>query len=603
MDLPSILHQCSIPGSLCDHDDAELQVSKIAYVVCSADENHRPILYASPEFVKRVGYCFEECQLSQCEMLVGAEKIRTSRDAVSSLAARTGLPRDLIASALQRMQGHMRSRLEEGLGRCVVLGRRRDGRSFPAAIAMRRMPGAEKAFLVVWQIDLSESVGVREVLQDAFVGDHCSLLRAHDSLVTAHERLLEHDSIVQTLREQATGEVLNSMRLLYLSESETSLVGEEGEDGRWHPSPAAADTVGAAMTCHLQSGMAIDTHLLEAAEMMASSLSTRDTLSTMAPEESDIPALAIQEDARSESSLQSGESSVKEAPAANCVQLLLSEGFRFGKVLGASPGTHFEVVSAADGQSHVAVKRISDKGATCNAAVRATLSHEFNILASLCHPNIIASIRFLEVATDFAVVMSFFPGRQLVQMLAGGLGLEQRQDVLHQVLLATTHMHERRIGHRDLTAENVLVDFGGPCNASVKLVGFSTAIADDGLDGGQSRTVDGVNQRILPPMPPTDFEGVLKCDVFAAGLLAVGLATGTSTFTSTVFRRGCLALPAALGPVMLQPAFLGLLERMLNPSAEARPSSSDACGALERAGPWFEGSWGAIVAERGASAA
>ncbi|CAK0821845.1 unnamed protein product [Prorocentrum cordatum] len=49
-------------------------------------------------------------------------------------------------------------------------------------------------------------------------------------------------------------------------------------------------------------------------------------------------------------------------PAANCAQLLLFEGFHFGRVLGASHGTHFEVVSATNGRDHVAVKRISDKG-------------------------------------------------------------------------------------------------------------------------------------------------------------------------------------------------------------------------------------------------
>jgi len=107
--------------------------------------------------------------------------------------------------------------------------------------------------------------------------------------------------------------------------------------------------------------------------------------------------------------------------------------------------------------------------------------------------------------------------------------------------------------------------------------------------------VDGVNQRILPPKHPTDFEGVLKCDVFAAGLIAVGLATCRSTFTCMVFRRGCLALPAALGPVALQAGFLGLLEAMLSANAETRASSAAACSALERAGPWFEGGWESIA--------
>ncbi|CAK0821844.1 unnamed protein product [Prorocentrum cordatum] len=135
-------------------------------------------------------------------MLAGAEKIRTSQKAVDSLAARTGIHSEQIAAALQRMQGHVRGRLEDGRGRSLVLGHRRGGHSFPAAIVMRRtMPGAEHAFLVVWQIDLSQSVTVGEVLRDALAGDHSSLLQKHEGIVAAHERLLERESAVQTVRE------------------------------------------------------------------------------------------------------------------------------------------------------------------------------------------------------------------------------------------------------------------------------------------------------------------------------------------------------------------------------------------------------------------
>eukprot|EP00959_Pyramimonas_sp_CCMP1952_P219571 4591086-Pyramimonas_sp.AAC.1 len=63
------------------------------------------------------------------------------------------------------------------------------------------------------------------------------------------------------------------MRMLYLSESESCSAPGEGEGGdSLHPQPAAVGSScrPPAMTCHLQSGMAIDPHALEAAEMTAS---------------------------------------------------------------------------------------------------------------------------------------------------------------------------------------------------------------------------------------------------------------------------------------------------------------------------------------------
>ena len=159
----------------------------------------------------------------------------------------------------------------------------------------------------------------------------------------------------------------------------------------------------------------------------------------------------------------------------------------------------------------MALKIMSATGPDVLASRRA----EFEILQNLRHPNIVQGLEFLCSDTTAVVALSYHAGSTLyraVRESAGGC-LEEvaSQRLFKKLLSAVCYLHEHRIVHRDVKAENVLVSSD---LTDLHLVDFNTARP---LMEGGSLTMTGTLEYAAPEVLHGESPSE-QHDVWGAGL-------------------------------------------------------------------------------------
>jgi serine/threonine-protein kinase len=109
----------------------------------------------------------------------------------------------------------------------------------------------------------------------------------------------------------------------------------------------------------------------------------------------------------------------------------------------------------------VAIKTLPPHLAT-DALVRERFLREARTAAALSHPNIVPIYRADELGGRVFFVMGYVDGRSLAQRIRddGPLSPRDAAAVLRDVALALECAHERSVVHRDIKAENILLDAG-----------------------------------------------------------------------------------------------------------------------------------------------
>jgi len=143
-----------------------------------------------------------------------------------------------------------------------------------------------------------------------------------------------------------------------------------------------------------------------------------------------------------------------------------------------------------------------------------TARHEYELLRSVEHPNIIRALDFFTYPRGAVLVLEFFEGRSLEATVAeapGGHFTEGVACTLFAALLrAVECLHQFGILHRDVKAANVLVSTD---LADLRLIDFNTArrVLDGALT--MTGTADYLPPEVLLGEPHT-----AASDVWAAGL-------------------------------------------------------------------------------------
>ncbi|KAJ3258919.1 Serine/threonine-protein kinase par-1 [Chytriomyces hyalinus] len=200
--------------------------------------------------------------------------------------------------------------------------------------------------------------------------------------------------------------------------------------------------------------------------------------------------------------------------------------------VGAAPATNKSPVDGSDdqvggrkrGTTIVAVKVI-DK-TTLDEKKLGKLYREVRIMKLLNHPHIVKLYEVIETKHTVFLVMEYASGGELYDYLVvhGKMKEKEARAKFRQILSAVSYCHKKRVIHRDLKAENLLLD----ANLDIKIAdfGFSNHFDPDGkLD-----TFCGSPPYAAPEL----FQGKRytgpEVDVWSLGVILYVLTTGCLPF-------------------------------------------------------------------------
>ena len=97
---------------------------------------------------------------------------------------------------------------------------------------------------------------------------------------------------------------------------------------------------------------------------------------------------------------------------------------------------------------------------TSDPQFRERFVREAKVMAKLNHPNIVKLLNFFEEPEGSVMVMDYFEGHTIKQMIAkrGPIPEEEAKYLVRQMLLAVGYAHKQGIIHRDIKPSNILVN-------------------------------------------------------------------------------------------------------------------------------------------------
>jgi serine/threonine-protein kinase len=191
-------------------------------------------------------------------------------------------------------------------------------------------------------------------------------------------------------------------------------------------------------------------------------------------------------------------------------------------------------VYLAEDQKHhrkVALKVLRPELAAVIGAER--FLQEIEVTANLQHPNILPLYDSGEAGSFLYYVMPYVAGETLRDKLAREkqLSLEDTLEIAKGVASALQYAHERKIIHRDVKPENILLQSGQPLVADF---GIALAISHA---GGQRLTETGLSlgtpHYMSPEQATGDRELDARSDVYSLGAMVYEMLTGDPPHTGS----------------------------------------------------------------------
>ncbi|MBL8134971.1 MAG: protein kinase [Anaerolineae bacterium] len=250
-------------------------------------------------------------------------------------------------------------------------------------------------------------------------------------------------------------------------------------------------------------------------------------------------------------------------PTLEAAAELVNGRYRLHRPIGSGGmGVVYEAYDRLTGQT-VALKRVTTGSASDPSPIPVDrqvlslhLAREFQLLASLRHPNIISVLDYGVERMPGAgephlfYTMELMPGARSILEAGRFVTFSEKIRLLVELLEALVYLHRRGILHCDLKPENVLVAGSG----QVKVVDFGLSSLREHIDMGQE---GGSTAGTLTYMAPELLQGGRvspASDLFAVGVIAYELLTGRYPFdraTIASLIQGVLRVEPDLTPFYL----------------------------------------------------
>ena len=254
---------------------------------------------------------------------------------------------------------------------------------------------------------------------------------------------------------------------------------------------------------------------------------------------------------------------------------MVTKRYEISHVLGrGSMGRVFQAVDKLTGRT-VALKQMILLGEERPFAfpddftpTRLSLAHEFQMLSSLHHPHIINVLDYgFDTQGNPFFTMDYLPEACNIVAVAREKPLEQKLELILQLLQALDYLHRHGILHRDLKPDNVLV-----FNDQVKLLDFGLSRLYEQGENQLQGTVAYLAPELLQGAAPS-----IAADLFACGLIAYEILAGKHPFDTSNLNLLLLDIlyhaPDVTAVPVAQP-LQKFLNRLLAKNPAKRPSSA-----------------------------
>ncbi|XP_039527958.1 MAP/microtubule affinity-regulating kinase 3a isoform X2 [Pimephales promelas] len=223
--------------------------------------------------------------------------------------------------------------------------------------------------------------------------------------------------------------------------------------------------------------------------------------------------------------------------------------------------------------SEVAIKMI-DK-TQLNPTSLQKLSREVTIMKNLNHPNIVKLFEVIETEKTLFLVMEYASGGEVFDYLVahGRMKEKEARAKFRQIVSAVQYCHQKRIVHRDLKAENLLLD----ADMNIKIADFG--FSNEFMVGNKLDTFCGSPPYAAPELfQGKKYDGP-EVDVWSLGVILYTLVSGSLPFDGQNLKelrervlRGKYRIPFYMSTdcenllkrfLVLNPAKRGTLEQIM----------------------------------------
>ncbi|KAF8168199.1 hypothetical protein B0H34DRAFT_792833 [Crassisporium funariophilum] len=202
-----------------------------------------------------------------------------------------------------------------------------------------------------------------------------------------------------------------------------------------------------------------------------------------------------------------------------------------GELIGKGTyGRVYLALNATTGEM-IAVKQVelpqtaSDKNDSRQHTVVQALKMESETLKDLDHPNIVQYLGFEETPANLSIFLEYVPGGSVGSCLHkhGKFDDIVTRSFTAQILSGLEYLHSKGILHRDLKADNILVEMSGTC----KISDFGISKRTEDVHGGAFTAMQGTVFWMAPEVINTQKKGYnFKIDIWSVGCVVLEMWAG-----------------------------------------------------------------------------